>query len=52
LILNTDAGVYGGWNTLVPQDVGTRPGPLHGRDHVATVRLPGLAALVLSYQPE
>lgn len=47
VIHNSDAGVYGGWNTLVPPEVQTRPGPLHGRDHVATIRLPGLAAVVL-----
>jgi 1,4-alpha-glucan branching enzyme len=52
VVLNSDAGVYGGWNTLVPRDVHTRPGPLRGRDHAATIRLPGLAALVLEYVGE
>jgi 1,4-alpha-glucan branching enzyme len=47
VLLNTDAPVYGGWGTLVPESVQSQPAQAQGRDHAVTIRLPGLALLAL-----
>ena len=49
VVLNSDAGAYGGWDTLVDSELESRPEPLLGREHSVVLRLPGLAAVVLDY---
>jgi 1,4-alpha-glucan branching enzyme len=49
VVLNSDAGAYGGWGTLVDPELESHPEPLLGREHSVVLRLPGLAAVVLDY---
>ncbi len=47
VVLNTDAGVYGGNDTVVPKVLESRPERFKGRDHVLDLPLPGLTLLFL-----
>ncbi len=47
VLLNTDAPVYGGYGAVVPPELDTVPGPLHGREQHLEFPLPGLSVLYL-----
>jgi 1,4-alpha-glucan branching enzyme len=47
VLLNSDAGVYGGSGVLVPPVLESQPGQLHGREQFVELTLPGLSILVL-----
>ncbi len=47
VVLNTDAAVYGGWDTLVEPEVEAEAVPVAEHAHSVTLRLPGLSAVAL-----
>jgi 1,4-alpha-glucan branching enzyme len=47
-LINTDAGIYGGWNDGNLGAVHTDPVPMHGRAQSLALVLPARAAIILA----
>lgn len=48
-ILNTDRGIYGGWNQYNPDPIVTHGKGIHNQNHKITLKIPSFGAIYLKY---